>query len=335
MHESSANCEEFIPMANVPETIDITKVKIVYGGDMMSLFAVLGLNGPNAAFPCISCEVTKQELVEGKTGTIRTLANLNHNHSLFDRKDPTNDRCKSCVRRPIVKTEVENNIVPLPLHIFIGLVNRLWKAGEAKMIELDKGKQHKLDGDHKSFHERWKATTRLMGVRLAKHHGGQLTGDACARMLRGQYLLQGVFKILGEPHDEETWAIQYLSLIGKLHFIHRRIMRPTPLCVHEMKDVSETVVQFGQEWRSFFDGNATPKLHQLEIHVPLFLRKHSSIGMCSEQSLERQHKVWNRFDTIYRTLGDEEDKLRSMIKQSHLQSSYDVIIHSSDKENRR
>ena len=78
MHESAANCEEIIPMANVPETIDLTKVKIVYGGDMMSLFAVLGLNGPNAAFPCISCEVTKQELVEGKTGTIRTLANLIH-----------------------------------------------------------------------------------------------------------------------------------------------------------------------------------------------------------------------------------------------------------------
>lgn len=126
-------------------------------------------------------------------------------------------------------------------------------------------------------------------------------------------------------NDDIAWSVQYMSLIKKLMRIHSMIMRPTPLCGHEIREVSIGVVEFGREWRDMYH-NVTPKLHQLEIHVPIFLEQHHTIGMCSEQSLERQHKLFNRLDGTYRTMADEEDRMRSILKQVHLQEAYDIIV---------
>jgi hypothetical protein len=51
--------------------------------------------------------------------------------------------------------------------------------------------------------------------------------------------------------------------------------------------------------------------------------------MMSEQSLERQHKIFNKLDTLYRTMGKDEHRLRALIQQSNLQSCYDVITNLS------
>ena len=300
------------------------------------------MNGPNAMYPCISCEVSKNNLVEREHGNPRTLKNLVINHSYYDKNDVDKEKCKSCVARVIVNTEVEDNIVPLPLHIILGLVNQLFKTGEKKMLEWDEKKYpiQKKQQQRLTFHLRWKKIMNGLNVRLAKQHGGQLTGDACQRLLYGYRFLSTAFIIgtaptkhnpLPEPeekyNDDVAWSIRYMSLIIKMKDIHSLIMRPTPLCNHEIKQVSSLVADLGMEWRDMFD-NVTPKLHQLEVHVPIFLAKHGTIGMCSEQSLERQHKLFNRLDHTFRTMGEEEDRMRSIMKQVHLQEAYDIIVEN-------
>lgn len=98
--------------------------------------------------------------------------------------------------------------------------------------------------------------------------------------------------------NHEEWTNRFIGLIEKLHQLHLLIMRPTPLCQHEINNVQSLVLEFGVLWRNL-GYSVTPKVHQLEIHVPLFLQHHHTIGMCSEQSLEHQHKTFNRFDTMY------------------------------------
>ena len=75
-NQCSGCSDEGDEMAILPDEIHITKVKIVYGGDMMSLFELLGLNGPNAAFTCISCEVSTEQMKRGVTGEPRTLERM-------------------------------------------------------------------------------------------------------------------------------------------------------------------------------------------------------------------------------------------------------------------
>jgi len=46
----------------------------------------------------------------------------------------------------------------------------------------------------------------------------------------------------------------------------------------------------------------------------------------SEQSLERQHRIFNHFDRQYATMRNDEDRLRATFKQSHLQSLIRTIV---------
>jgi uncharacterized protein YutE (UPF0331/DUF86 family) len=57
--------------------------------------------------------------------------------------------------------------------------------------------------------------------------------------------------------------------------------------------------------------------------------------MCSEQSLERQHKHFNKLDPLYRTMSDNQQRLRAILQQSHLQACYDVVTHIAKRKNRK
>jgi len=47
--------------------------------------------------------------------------------------------------------------------------------------------------------------------------------------------------------------------------------------------------------------------------------------MMSEQSLERQHRIFNHFDRLYCTMKNNEERLRTTFKQAHLQAHASAI----------
>ena len=51
------------------------------------------------------------------------------------------------------------------------------------------------------------------------------------------------------------------------------------------------------------------------------------VGMCSEQALERQHKVFNQYDRTYAAMKEPENRLRAQFKQSHLTASIRTIMY--------
>jgi hypothetical protein len=46
----------------------------------------------------------------------------------------------------------------------------------------------------------------------------------------------------------------------------------------------------------------------------------------SEQSLERQHRIFNHLGRLYSTIQKADDRLRTTFKQAHLQSLIRTIV---------
>jgi hypothetical protein len=118
----------------------------------------------------------------------------------------------------------------------------------------------------------------------------------------------------------------------------------------------ELVPQYTLKWSTLFD-QVTPKLHVLAYHLSSFLVKHQTVTIPSlslslslslshththtphhvecyiqvEQSLERQHKHFNRLDPLYRTMADNNQRMRAILQQSHLQACYDVVTRCKKK----
>ena len=58
---------------------------------------------------------------------------------------------------------------------------------------------------------------------------------------------------------------------------------------------------FGQIYRSYFDKNATPKLHLLEVHAPMELRKNKRLKVFAEDSIAREHLNNKAYSILLRT----------------------------------
>ena len=171
---------------------------------MMSLFELLGLNGHNAAFPCVSCEDSTEQMKKGVTGEPRTLERMKDQHSHYDEKQSTSPLSKSCCDEAILKTSITNNIVPTPLHLFIGIVNTLYKRGEGKCQEWDRLLVTK--SGYTPFHDRFHNITSEMHVRNTQIHGGELTGDACSRLLKQHETFATIFtNIDNDVHVKSEW----------------------------------------------------------------------------------------------------------------------------------
>ena len=53
----------------------------------------------------------------------------------------------------------------------------------------------------------------------------------------------------------------------------------------EIETFQKVAEYFGQIYRSYFDKNATPKLHLLEEYAPMALRKNKRLKLFAEDSM--------------------------------------------------
>ena len=189
---------EHCPRCNVNEStkpvwlkkVTITKCRFFYGGDLPSIAHLLGLSGHSGRHFCNLCTAPQSSLewkedevhaLESPSSKLkpvkpwppRTLRGTDKQHRHFytdgDNKKEDVKHYDNCLHPPLVHTEIDNHIVPSPLHIMMGIAQRL----------LEKGEEHC---------DRWKKRDVLEGIILNDHsvqrsqaHGGQLTGDAACR----------------------------------------------------------------------------------------------------------------------------------------------------------
>jgi len=142
------------------------------------------------------------------------------------------------------------------------------------------------------FTDALKAAMRKHNVRRSKMFGGKFCGDAAARLFANAEDIANVLKaqtfgdepmadskeekrtraIGGQWHAAMACALQAMCCITGL------IMRPTPLCEHELDSLQELVTVFANHWRVHYPEDATtPLLHNLVIDVPRFARLHGTV----------------------------------------------------------
>ena len=117
-------------------------------------------------------------------------------------------------------------------------------------------------------------------------------------------------------------ARRITHLLLALRGIFRLLCRATPLCGHEVEFLRIRIWSFAcLRHRWLRDLRVTPKLHKLTYHAAVFARKWQSVGMFSEQSIERAHRCGNRLGRQFCTMAVDGARLRSMFQQAQLENN--------------
>ena len=270
--------------------------RFFYGGDMPSIAELIGLSGHSGVYFCNNCHCPQSALerypnrihaLSSNSNNIqaigsfppRTLESIRHDHEEYityhktmeerkkKKKNEKNEKKKeakdfnNCVRLCLVHTEIDNHLVPTPLHLIMGIAERLLDAIELKCRE-------------------WNVLVPLQeillehNVRRSSAHGGRLTGDAATRLLSIP-----CDRIRAIPHsNNEEWIQSWCKLLSIRSNISHLIHRATPLCDHEVTRVVERCTTLSWKWHEFFPEQRTfPKLHVMCIDLPRFVQQHRTV----------------------------------------------------------
>ena len=82
--------------------------------------------------------------------------------------------------------------------------------------------------------------------------------------------------------------------------------------------------KFGQKFPIYFtQRNITPKIHELIFNIPLFVQKHKTIWMLSEQEEESKHASINAEITPLANVTNASDRIRLVLEREELRSTLD------------
>lgn len=165
------------------------------------------------------------------------------------------------------------------------------------------------------------------------HYGGVLAGAACNRVLKnavafGHVLRERRFsgsRSIRSPRlGDNVIARRVTHMLITLRGILSLLGRATPLCGHEVEFLRMRIWNFACLWHRWMGTdrrNVTPKLHKLTYHAPAFARRWQTVGMMSEQSIERSHRCGNRLARQFCTMAVDGSRLRAMFQQAQLQNN--------------
>jgi hypothetical protein len=238
----------------------------------MFLSAVLGHKGPMSNHPCPICIVPKEKIARPYP----------------PRSLPSKKGAFSIDRPPLLACPPQR-IVPLPLHVFLGIGNRIilhiypqlvTKACVLKVLEPIKTIHSPGSGG------------------LADIHG--LNGPELTRWIKGDL----VSKLLAScqpspPHlpkrDSNMRLMDHWLQALYKHMLHRRRWDPA-----EKWEFRNTVDAIIEGWCSVTGDHIFPKLHML-FHARAFAETHGHLGRYSEAPIESMHAHMNRlFHTTHR-----------------------------------
>ena len=126
-------------------TTIINKVDIFYGGDMSWLWLITGLSECGYHF-CPMCLCTNDDRKAGvphpgpRRFPKRTLDSLHSSYNDYVKDGSDKKKAKlhqNVIAAPLVKTDIADKIVPLPLHVLLGLVNDIVSMIEQDCIQRD------------------------------------------------------------------------------------------------------------------------------------------------------------------------------------------------------
>jgi hypothetical protein len=265
--------------------IDIKKNISYLNGDWNSISSLLGLSSAVATYPCFICIVEKSSLQSFSKKQIRK----QHQIQQHSQKNP-----------PLLLI-AHDRIVPIPLHLFLGIGNKI--TGEVLVDELkvdEKQLQQTID--------------KVKSISSSP-------GAAAIHSLNGKELYnwsKTSNDFLSPPEDSSmkvAIVLRWIRELGEVLF-HRRVWDRL-----EEKAFSRLVEEIVVNWEAVTNTAITPKVHMLR-HADRFVQLHHALGRYSESHIESYHA---KFNTLY--LVNHRNKSRDK-KERIRRTHADLLLRS-------
>jgi hypothetical protein len=201
---------------------------------------------------------------------------------------------------------VERYLLP-PLHLMLGLGNNLVEMWMMFIsTELDDGRERmlraflKLLAQYNIEHQKYYTKTYVGGdIRRFLDHSAEICAGALLIFKNAQYRRANV--AVGIDARIDQFVGQMRNLMQVFWAINELMEQTSQLSPGDLDLFENLCSTFGRMWRVYFkDGmgakkmSITPKLHQLESHLPDQMRLFGCIGDKAESAIERLHYLCNK-----------------------------------------
>ena len=267
-------------------------------GDWPFINAILGLMAPSATHPCPICIIShKSFLSSSRYRTPRDRHSLHIDHSALLTIDP-------------------ERIVPTPLHLFLGISNRIILDAFSELLgkELVEQSLQHVTTIHSAGCGGRADVFQLNGPEIRKW----IKQKCSSKLLTAATDAGGLDAAAKATHSILTRWLQSLHD----HLLHKREWK-----AKEIEDWRAAVKDIQDNWCAETSQAAFPKLHMLR-HSLEFAERHRFLGRASEAQIESYHYKFKRlFHQQHLNMAhDEPERQRRCLADSSLRAVQPVLM---------
>ena len=190
----------------------------------------------------------------------------------------------------------------------VKLSNPVQSQEEQQLEKEKKSLQAEIDEAEGPFTRKYASVLKGVGIVREKYHGGALNGNNCHKLLkkREEIITElRVFKCSGGTAIDVGWLDTIKMLLGKLANIFTLATANRPLCRHEVVQLRQHCIDFGEWYPGKIAKDLSYKGHRIAQHLWKYAehwgRRGQSPGMHSEQFAEAIHQVVKKAATAWRS----------------------------------
>lgn len=252
------------------------KLKAYLNGDWLFLNALLGIKSPSCTYPCPICLVNSDRLDDKKVYKERLATHRNSMHKTFT---------------PLLTIKAKM-IVPAPLHVMLGLANKI--IGETvpnhfsedeRKIEYDKLVKN-VKSVHQPGHSGRSSVKSFNGPEITKW-----LKEECMEKLSENDT--GLTPERCSVHDDCAEMNEWIASMQ--HNLLGTTKRISDRALMKWRSKAATI---RREWQNKTNTNPIPKLHLLRHSVD-FMKNHRFLAELSESRIESFHAQFNRLYHIH------------------------------------
>ncbi len=278
--------ESYQAISELLRLIQAEKVGFFLACDMKVANIYAGIQNHASSFPCPWCLAPKSKLNEEAED--RTYGNISAENKKYKENGGLLKDFYNCVEKPLLfdednddsGTKILEKIPPPQLHLLLGITNLLFKAVQRKSSRVAKKWMSEVD------------------VVQNAYHGGDFTGNACRKLLRGADKLERVVTEDEKSHDPDLH-----QLIKCIRAFNQVVT--SSFCVLRGDNYVQAIEDFKEAFLELDGISVTPKVHAVFFHVVPFLQNKEfeehklGLGYYSEQAMETAHSLfkvhWRRY----------------------------------------
>jgi hypothetical protein len=276
----------------------IDVMKAFLNGDWLFINTVLGLKNASATHPCPICKISSSNLL----GTAQY-------------RQPKDNHSRHRNRDQLLSIDSER-IVPTPLHLFLGLGNRIILEAFSELFgkELVEEALKSITTIHTDGCGGKSDLFDLNGPEICKwlKHG-------CSAALRTE--ADKSQHLTAEQKATHSILTRWLQQLHD-HLLHKR-----EWTVQQIEQWRAAVTDIQQHWCGETGGRPFPKLHMLR-HALEFAERHRILGCVSEAQIESYHYQFKiLFNHNHRNMTpDELERLRRCLADTSLHAVQPLVL---------